>query len=33
MVALTRGINIVRRELGLDEADILAADPQGALLA
>jgi len=33
MVALTRGTNIVRRELGLDEADILAADPQGALLA
>jgi 5-methyltetrahydropteroyltriglutamate--homocysteine methyltransferase len=33
MVALTRGTNIVRRELGLDEADILAADPQGALLS
>jgi len=32
MVALTRGTNIVRRELGLDQADILAADPKGALL-
>jgi methionine synthase II (cobalamin-independent) len=33
MVALTRGTNIVRRELGLAEADILAADPEGSLLA
>ncbi|HJZ31859.1 MAG TPA: cobalamin-independent methionine synthase II family protein [Hyphomicrobiaceae bacterium] len=33
MVALTRGTNIVRRELGLSEADILAADGKGALLA
>jgi 5-methyltetrahydropteroyltriglutamate--homocysteine methyltransferase len=32
MVSLTRGTNIVRRELGLTEADILAADPSGALL-
>jgi 5-methyltetrahydropteroyltriglutamate--homocysteine methyltransferase len=32
-VALVRGTNIVRRELGLPEADILAADPKGALLA
>jgi 5-methyltetrahydropteroyltriglutamate--homocysteine methyltransferase len=32
MVSLTRGTNIVRRELGLAEADILAADPSGALL-
>jgi 5-methyltetrahydropteroyltriglutamate--homocysteine methyltransferase len=33
MVSLTRGTNIVRRELGLAEADILAADPKGSLLA
>jgi 5-methyltetrahydropteroyltriglutamate--homocysteine methyltransferase len=33
MVALTRGTNIVRRELGLPEADILAADAKGALLS
>jgi 5-methyltetrahydropteroyltriglutamate--homocysteine methyltransferase len=33
MVALTRGTNIVRRELGLNEAEILAADPKGSLLA
>ena len=33
MVALTRGTNIVRRELGLSEAEILAADPKGSLLA
>ncbi len=33
MVSLVRGTNIVRRELGLPEADILAADPAGALLA
>jgi 5-methyltetrahydropteroyltriglutamate--homocysteine methyltransferase len=33
MVSLVRGTNIVRRELGLLEADILAADPAGALLA
>lgn len=32
-VSLVRGTNIVRRELGLPEADILAADPKGALLA
>ena len=32
MVALVRGTNIVRRELGLPEADILAADPKGSLL-
>jgi 5-methyltetrahydropteroyltriglutamate--homocysteine methyltransferase len=32
MVSLTRGTNIVRRELGLSEADILAADPKGSLL-
>jgi 5-methyltetrahydropteroyltriglutamate--homocysteine methyltransferase len=31
MVSLVRGTNIVRRELGLPEADILAADPAGAL--
>ena len=33
MVSLVRGTNLVRRELGLPEADILAADPAGALLA
>jgi 5-methyltetrahydropteroyltriglutamate--homocysteine methyltransferase len=33
MVSLVRGTNIVRRELGLPEADVLAADPAGALLA
>ena len=32
MVSLVRGTNIVRRELGLPEADILAADPAGALI-
>ena len=32
MVALTRGTNIVRRELGLGEVEILAADPNGSLL-
>ena len=32
MVSLVRGTNIVRRELGLPEADILAADPKGALI-
>jgi 5-methyltetrahydropteroyltriglutamate--homocysteine methyltransferase len=32
-VSLVRGTNIVRRQLGLPEADILAADPKGALLA
>ena len=31
MVSLARGTNIVRRELGLPEADMLAADPAGAL--
>ena len=31
MVSLVRGSNIVRRELGLPEADVLAADPAGAL--
>ena len=33
MVALVRGTNIVRRELGLPQADILAADPKGSLIA
>ena len=32
MVALVRGTNIVRRELGLPAADILAADPRGSLI-
>ena len=32
MVALTRGTNMVRRELGLGEVEILAADPTGSLL-
>ena len=31
MVSLVRGTNIVRRELGLPAADVLAADPAGAL--
>jgi 5-methyltetrahydropteroyltriglutamate--homocysteine methyltransferase len=31
-VALVRGTNLVRRELGLPEADILAADPKGWLI-
>jgi hypothetical protein len=31
-VALTRGTNMVRRELGLGEVEILAADPTGSLL-
>jgi hypothetical protein len=30
---IERGTNIVRCELGLPEADILGADPAGALLA
>jgi 5-methyltetrahydropteroyltriglutamate--homocysteine methyltransferase len=33
MVALVRGTNIVRRELGLAEADVLAADAKGSLIA
>ena len=33
MVSLVRGTNLVRRELGLPEADILAADPQGSLIS
>src|SRR5262249_13024822 len=33
MVSLVRGTNIVRRDLGLPEEDVLAADPAGALLA
>jgi 5-methyltetrahydropteroyltriglutamate--homocysteine methyltransferase len=33
MVAIVRGTNIVRRELGLPEAPILAADPRLSLLA
>jgi 5-methyltetrahydropteroyltriglutamate--homocysteine methyltransferase len=33
VVSLVRGTNIVRRELGLPEADILAADPKGSLIA
>ena len=33
IVSLVRGTNIVRRELGLPEADILAADPKGALIS
>jgi 5-methyltetrahydropteroyltriglutamate--homocysteine methyltransferase len=32
MVSLVRGTNIVRKELGLSEADVLAADPAGALI-
>jgi 5-methyltetrahydropteroyltriglutamate--homocysteine methyltransferase len=32
MVSLVRGTNIVRRELGLTEADIIAADPKGSLI-
>jgi 5-methyltetrahydropteroyltriglutamate--homocysteine methyltransferase len=32
MVALVRGTNIVRRELGLPATDILAADPKGSLI-
>jgi 5-methyltetrahydropteroyltriglutamate--homocysteine methyltransferase len=32
MVSLVRGTNIVRRELGLPEADVLAADPRGSLI-
>ena len=32
MVSLVRGTNIVRKELGLPEADVLAADPAGALI-
>jgi 5-methyltetrahydropteroyltriglutamate--homocysteine methyltransferase len=31
-VSLVRGTNIVRRELGLPEADVLAADPKGSLI-
>ncbi len=33
MVSLVRGTNIVRRELGLPEADILAADPSSSLIS
>ncbi|MBO0740585.1 MAG: cobalamin-independent methionine synthase II family protein [Hyphomicrobiaceae bacterium] len=33
MVALVRGTNIVRRELGLPITDILAADPKGSLIS
>ncbi|MBM3487450.1 MAG: cobalamin-independent methionine synthase II family protein [Alphaproteobacteria bacterium] len=33
MVALVQGTNIVRRELGLPESDVLAADPRLALIA
>jgi len=33
MVSLVRGTNLIRRELGLPEADVLAADPGGALIA
>jgi 5-methyltetrahydropteroyltriglutamate--homocysteine methyltransferase len=33
MVSISRGTNIVRRELGLSEASILATDPRYALLA
>jgi len=33
MVSLVRGTNIVRRELGLAEADIIAADAQASLIA
>ena len=33
IVSLVRGTNIVRKELGLPEADVLAADPRGALFA
>ena len=32
MVSLVRGTNIVRKELGLPEADILAADPASAMI-
>lgn len=32
MVSLVRGTNMVRRELGLPEADIIATDPKGSLL-
>jgi 5-methyltetrahydropteroyltriglutamate--homocysteine methyltransferase len=32
IVSLVRGTNLVRRELGLPEADILAADPKGSLI-
>jgi 5-methyltetrahydropteroyltriglutamate--homocysteine methyltransferase len=32
MVAMVRGTNIVRRELGLPEADALAADPHFSLV-
>jgi hypothetical protein len=33
MVALVLGTNIVRRELGLPEADCLGADPAFSLIA
>ena len=33
IVSLVRGTNIVRRELGLPEADILAADPKSSLIS
>ena len=32
MVSLVRGTNMVRRELGLPEADIIATDPKGSLI-
>jgi 5-methyltetrahydropteroyltriglutamate--homocysteine methyltransferase len=32
-VSLVRGTNIVRRELGLPEADVIAADPKGSLIS
>jgi hypothetical protein len=32
MVSLVRGANIVRRELGLPEAEVLAANPKYALI-
>lgn len=32
MVSLVRGANLVRKELGLPEADVIAADPKGALI-
>jgi 5-methyltetrahydropteroyltriglutamate--homocysteine methyltransferase len=32
MVSLVRGANIVRRELGLPEAEIPAADPKNSMV-
>jgi hypothetical protein len=32
MVALVRGTNIVRKELGIPEAECLAADPRYSLI-